>query len=605
MYVHRAFTITDNRGFRDNDKILFFYNWRKKMKKLLILFLFPALIFTACTAREQAAESPAASKPSGPILELPLSKEGVSFSLFLGGTGNLVTTFDYPTNAFTKRIVDETGIKLDIIGVSDTDYKPRLNVLLASGDYPDLIISRYSDVTLNDLVYYGNEGIFLPLDQFNYMDYPNIKAAFDQYPTAYDVVRGADGKVYSLPAVNDCLHCRFRPGRAVYYMPFIRDNGRNAPQTTDELLEYLRWVKATDVNKNGDKNDEIPAAFAKDDIKNAVAYIAKAYMPFVNTNQYFGLGLIDGKVTEQYAQAEFREALSFMAALYKEGLILPDSFTMSRQQLRALGGQGVPVLAFTFTGIQGDATPAGTARFVETFVSPVLKGPKGAQFGPNRDPWSIINPGLIITDKCKNPDLAVAWYNYLLNFDVELDGYIGPKGQCWDYPDAGTTSLSGEKSLYKLLTAYDTQPVNAGWNQYNPMIRTAAWRLGEQAQGADIARKWISTGDPALLSQIVNSQGLVSNPSYNEEQNYFNAVDHFPYEMPPSYFIPPIAMNEADTARLADINASLDTYKEQACVEFITGIRNISSDAAWNTYLAELERLGSKELAALMQKYIK
>ncbi|MDR1901676.1 MAG: extracellular solute-binding protein [Treponema sp.] len=580
------------------------------MKKFLVQTLSTALVgvlfLSLASCNRQSTTPPAAASPStgsqvsGPKLELPLANGDVTFSLLLAGIGNLVSSFDYADNAFTKRIVDETGIKLDIIGVSDTDYKARLNVLLGSGDYPDLIISRYSDVTLNDLIYFGNEGIFISMDQFNPLAYPNIKAAFEEYPAAYDRVRGADGKLYSLPTVNDCLHCRFRGGRAVYYMPWIRDNGRTPPQTTDDLLEYLRWVKANDVNKNGNRNDEIPVAFCRDDIKTAISYIAKAYMPFVNTDQYFGLGLVDGKVTEQYKADEFREALKYLANLYKEGLILPDSFTMARQQLRALGGADpAPVLAYAFTNSQGDASSTGTQRWIETFIAPVLKGPAGQQNGPNKDPWSIINPGLIITDKCKNPELAVAWYNYLLNFDVSMDGYIGPKGQCWDEPDAGTTSLMGGAPKYKLLIGYGTQPVNAGWNQYNPMIRNNDFRLGEQAKGADAARQWLSTGDPSLLSQ------LVDNASYNEEQNYFNTVDQFPYEMPAGYFIPPIAMDETDTARLADINANLETFKEQACVEFIAGSRDINNDAVWNTYLSELDRMGSGEMASLIQKYLK
>jgi putative aldouronate transport system substrate-binding protein len=572
-------------------------------KKIFSTALSIALVCVMLTSlgacKGKTGSSSGIAKRNGPILDLPLSDGNTTFSLLLCGIGNLISSFDYADNAFTKRIVDETGIKLNIQGVSDTDYKTRLSVLLGSGDYPDLIMSRYSDVTLNDLIYFGNQGIFLPINDYNPLSYPNIKAAFDEYPAAYQRVSGPDGKMYSLPTVNDCPHCRFRSGRAVYYMPWIRDNGFKAPSGTDELLAYLRWVRDNDVNKNGNKNDEIPVAFCRQDIRTAISFIARSFMPFVTTDEYFGLALIDGKVTEQYKLKEYRDALTYFAGLYKEGLVLPDSFTMTREQLKALGGSPTPILAYAFTNAQGDAVPSGTERWVETFISPVLKGPTGQQNGPNKDPWSIINPGLIITDKCKDPELAVALYNYLLNFDVMLDGYIGPKGQAWDEPDAGTLSLMGETPRYKLLVGYGTQAINAGWNQYNPMIRNSGFRLGEQAKGADVARKWLSTGDPALLNQ------LVGNSSYNEEQNYFNTVDQLPYELAAKYFIPPLAMSEADTSRLMDINATLETYKEQAAVEFITGIRDISSEAAWNTYLADLDRMGSNELQGIVQKYVK
>jgi hypothetical protein len=78
--------------------------------------------------------------------------------------------------------------------------------------------------------------------------------------------------------------------------------------------------------------------------------------------------------------------------------------------------------------------------------------------------------------------------------------------------------------------------------------------------------------------------------------------------MPDSVFIPLMVLmvlNDADNARVADINALLESFKTQACVEFITGLRDISNDSHWNTYLAELDRLGSSEIVTIRQKYIK
>jgi hypothetical protein len=135
--------------------------------------------------------------------------------------------------------------------------------------------------------------------------------------------------------------------------------------------------------------------------------------------------------------------------------------------------------------------------------------------------------------------------------------------------------ISGDPA-YKLLITYSTSPINSSWNSMNPMVCNSKFRLGEQAVGADIARKWIDSGDPAFKSQ------LIGNASYNEEQNYFFTVPGMAYEIPAEYFIPPIAMNDDDTSRTGDIN----------------------SDAAWNAYLGELDRLGSEELVNSIQKYL-
>jgi putative aldouronate transport system substrate-binding protein len=125
---------------------------------------------------------------------------------------NEVTSFDYKDNTFTKRVVDETGIKLDIIAVSDADATVRLNAMLGSGNYPDLIIGR--EISVSDLSYWGSQGIFLALDNYDIKSWTNIKAMMDEYPALDQRIRGADGKIYALPSVNDCLHCRYSQGRA-------------------------------------------------------------------------------------------------------------------------------------------------------------------------------------------------------------------------------------------------------------------------------------------------------------------------------------------------------------------------------------------------------
>jgi putative aldouronate transport system substrate-binding protein len=528
---------------------------------------------------------------------LPLADGKTAFTVFIGGGGTPATSsFAYADNVFTQRVVKETGIMLDISSAGGASQRERLNLLLATGDYPDLIIS--GSVSLNDMNYYATQGIFIALDPYDPLSYRNIKAAYDEFPALNEVTRGTDGKLYALPQVNDCIHCTYGQGRIFYYMPWARDNNRQIPRTLDEFTDYLRWIQGNDLNKNG-KKDEIPLAFDKANTKNVIAFFAKSYMPFVWTGSYFGLALNNRQVTEQYKDSRFREALAYLAGLYKEGLIMKDSFTLDVDQMKGLAGSnpavvGVPALNW----IQGYASHLAVPG-VETFNLPPLKGPNGQQNAGNQDPWSIMGPMYFITDKCKDPELAIALYDYLINFDVELDGYTGPKGIGWNDPDPGAISLMAEKPIWKALVNYGTQPHNSSWEQSNPMIRSTAFRLGAQATGALEAKEWFATGNPALRDS------MLKNGTYTQMFFYFSTLEVLKYGMPNNLFIPPLALNDTDNARISDINAVLEPYKEQACVEFITGIRNISNNADWNTYLADLDRMGSKDLVAILQRYIK
>jgi putative aldouronate transport system substrate-binding protein len=563
----------------------------EKLMAFLLVFVAATSLF-AGGAKDKGQQAPVVRGPKG---SLPLSDGSVTLSMFIGGLDESVTSFDYKDNLFTKRIVDETGIKLDIIAASKTDAVQKRNVLLSTGDYPDIILGW--DL---DLAYYANQGILIPLDQYDPKGYPNIKAAFEAYPALIDMV-SVDGKIYGLPTVNDCLHCHYSQGRAFYYMPWIRDNASlKQPGTLDEFTTYLRYVRDNDVNRNGNRGDEIPIAFEQSYTRHAIALIAKSFMPFIYGGDYFGLGLNDRRqVVEQYKETPYREALKYFAGLYKEGLVLPSSFTQTRAQLQGVLDSPDPAVAVWFGANPDNAV----SRMVDYLFLPPLAGPAGLRYSSYRGPYDGLGFGMVVTDKCKYPDLAVALFDYLLRLEVELDGYIGPKGIGWGEPDPGALSLQGQKPLYKLLHTFGRQPVNAGWNQSNPMMRYSDFRLGEQATDADLAKRYVETGDPSLREQMKN------NPSYNEEFLFFSTQSLFvPYKIDDKYFLPPLTklgMNEVDNTRITDIRASLETYKDNAAVEFITGTRDINSDSAWNTYLTELDRLGSKEQVTLIQKYIK
>ena len=149
---------------------------------------------------------------------LPLADGSVTLDIFIGGLDQFVTSMDYADNLTTSMIVDETGINLNIITSTRTDAVTRRNVLLSSGDYPEVVHGGGRDV----MVYYAQEEIFIALDDYDLLDYPRINWFFDLYPFVYDIITVADGTIRGLPAVNHCDHCTDDAGRIFYYMPWLR-----------------------------------------------------------------------------------------------------------------------------------------------------------------------------------------------------------------------------------------------------------------------------------------------------------------------------------------------------------------------------------------------
>jgi putative aldouronate transport system substrate-binding protein len=366
----------------------------------------------------------------------------------------------------------------------------------------------------------------------------------------------------------------------------------------EEFEQMLRFIRDNDVNGNGNPRDEIPIAFSKGSIHNFINFIAQAYLPWVGIGDY-GVAVENGTLVEQFRSNEFREALKYMANLYKEGLIYPDSFNMSNEQMQSLAQAEPNVLGILAEPWKNNFTVQPSSRWIDFFNLPPLKGPTGQQWGANAGAFSVMNAQFVITDKCKNPELAIALYNYLLEFNVAMDGYIGPKGIGWDDPDPDGLGLDGKPAVYKTIVPLGSQPHNCSWNQgVLPMMRAARWFYsGAQSQDADKALRWLATGDPALKESLLQRDF--------PELWYQTALDHQKYAKPESMFIPPLALSDTDATRLSDINATLNPYKDQAFVEFITGARNINSDADWNAYLADLDRLSSKEVLTIIRKYLK
>jgi hypothetical protein len=177
---------------------------------------------------------------------------------------------------------------------------------------------------------------------------------------------------------------------------------------------------------------------------------------------------------------------------------------------------------------------------------------------------------------------------------------LAPPGDFWDWPDEGALGTNGLPATYKLLRSTGEIPVNLIWNdgQAWGIVYNDNGQYSVQTEDVEDVQKWLNTGDPSLLDQMVAST------SYNTAHNYIESSKAVPYKIPDDLFIPPIGYNDEDDTRMADINVGLNTYLSTAWIEFITGVRNIDRDADWNAYLREIDQLGGAEKAAIIQKYL-
>ncbi len=217
-------------------------------KNLLRILLLVLVMFMPILSFPAQAQGDIAT-PAG---QFPIVKEPITFKVLVSN-GEQVS--DFNKNAYTQWLEEKTGVNLEIDVVNTTDAQAKLNLVLASGDLPDILLGFSPSTSL--IAQQGVQGTFLPLNDLMAKYGDETKRVFQkERPQLLPLITSPDGKVYGLPEVNECFHC-FLAQKMWVYKPWLDKLGLAVPKTTDEFEAMLKAFKDKDPNGNG-KADEVP-----------------------------------------------------------------------------------------------------------------------------------------------------------------------------------------------------------------------------------------------------------------------------------------------------------------------------------------------------------
>ena len=231
-----------------------------------------------------------------------------------------------------QRAEEIMNVHIEWIMVPADAWNEKKNLMLATGDLPDIIESKINE---SDLTRYGPEGTFVELTDLIAKYAHNINKLMDtEMPELRSFIAAPDGKVYSLFRVNSGPWMTSN-GVGMMNMQWLKNLNLEVPKTLDEFTNVLRAFKTGDPNGNGIA-DEIPLSFYKRIFENfGLGYIFSFFglgiggHPF---NQTFA-DVKDGKVICQGVQEEYRDAVRYLGQLYAEGLVDVEGFTLDDAQL--------------------------------------------------------------------------------------------------------------------------------------------------------------------------------------------------------------------------------------------------------------------------------
>src|SRR5699024_3793891 len=122
---------------------------------------------------------------------------------------------------------------------------------------------------------YGEQGIFVPIDDLLDEYAPNLTKLMDEYRSVRSALTMPNGHINSFPRVYDPEFKSVLSGWKLWInKEFLDELGMEEPTTLDEYYDYLVAVKENNPTGNGEDN-EVPLQVSKD--KNLIKIFAGAF----------------------------------------------------------------------------------------------------------------------------------------------------------------------------------------------------------------------------------------------------------------------------------------------------------------------------------------
>ena len=510
----------------------------------------------------------------------PIVPEGEELTLTCF-TMTMPNVENFETNDFTKYLEDLTGVHIEWVTAGRDDWQEKLNMMLSSGDYPDMLLGLSPD-----LAKFGvKEQIIVPMDE--YINEENMPNYMKLYGDRLDLSRETDGQIYSLIAENDCYHCSY--GRKMWInTKHLEEMGVEMPTTTDEFLEVCKKFKEY-------KPDGIavlgsaPGQGWYSEFENFLmgSFILPPSKSYTLDRRDKTAVTWDGEIVCVAQDDRYREFLKYANTLYNEGALYDGDFTQTEEQMKSIINQdGAPVLAFTTGTISNciDVTSNPDLYAQYEAMSP-LKGPDGTQLTTYFKYLSINDGNFSITDTCKSPEAALRWADFFYSEIGDLASQYGAdEGKDWVLNPEGKFGLNGEPAKYEIINKYSAETQNHDWQDLGIRVAPAEYRLGAAVE-QDVDVK----GPDGLEKLLYDATEQKYAPYGQTEENSDLDV------------LPKLKLTSEETSSISTVAVEIEKLIDEASTAYIVGTRNINDDKDWDSFKDALDKAGLKDLLEVYQ----
>lgn len=291
---------------------------KAKVKKVLALLLCVLLTVSVagCSSGEDSSQTDSNSSSTNESQGETKANESaeteestgdpVTLTIFREGTRPM----NEKTDTVRDYVRENLGIDMDMIQVAENGAQ-QLALMITNGEMPDLML-----LSFDNYLDYVNQEAFTDISA-DVGNYENLDAYVGDYWDSVTV----DGGIYGVPSLLPY---------ATNHVSAIRkdwlDNlGLDMPTTLEEWEDVMRAFTFDDPDGNGE--DDTYGFFC-----NGFTYLGSILGAFGATSDQFYFLNDDDTITTNAISDEYRQGLTYLRDLYKEGLIDPEIFTASSDQ---------------------------------------------------------------------------------------------------------------------------------------------------------------------------------------------------------------------------------------------------------------------------------
>ena len=526
----------------------------KRFCFVLILVLAASLVF-AGGGGQSTGSSAAASRPAGMTASgYPIVTDGSVTLRYWTILNAAASKFiqSYAENPAYQEMEKRTGVKIQWIHPATGMDKEQFNLLMASGDLPDIIASAD----------YYKGGEFQGLYDGFFLDLTNL---IPQFAPDYMKIIRDDAEFFrevSDDAGKICAFYAYKPygdppfSRVLLRKDVLAEVGKDIPRT---IADYDALFAA--MQSKGITPFMLPKTGYARQFIGAFGILAGTYAPNVsgNCNEYFFKDA-QGNIFYGQVKPEFKQYLELMNKWYAKGYISKDFTTVDANQINTLFD--TKKIGMQINAIVAAFNRGATLGF-EVTSAPYPRQKLGDQLHhEDTNIWPLQGKGVMmaaISAKTKYQEAALRWLNY---------GY----------------TTAGSELMNWGVEGLNYNVVN-GKNVYNDLMLNNPKFGTEEASyiyKMHFAPK-ISQFDTVAHANLLKSPAsLASRFLWADDPNVDSSLN-----------LPPYQLNVPEQNLRTRILTQISTYADEMTLKFITGAEPLSN---WDAYVATINSMGLTDL---------